>query len=332
MCVARRTAKRALVLGCNGQDGSYLVEHLLRRGYDVTGISRQRRFRYAMPGRSFRYVSLDLRQPRRLARALTNIAPDVIFHMAAVHGEAGSKYERNWQDMLAVNVGAAHICLEYLRNERAGARLVYAGSCKIFGPVYPRVVNERSPSRASCLYTVTKIAAHDLIACYRRDHGLKVAVLHLFNHESVRRGPGFLFPTLISALDNAIKNPHYRSELNTLQFYGDWGSAQEYMDIAVDIAEKAPEQDVIIATGRTWKASDLVQKLFKRHGLDYRRHLIERGLEVAPNRDFRVSTAKLKRLIGRVPREDALVLSKRMLSALTRAPVEGSRASMRKMG
>lgn len=321
--MARRKEKRALVLGCNGQDGSYLVEHLLRRGYEVSGISRQKRFGYAVDSKSFRYTALDLRQPQRLAKTLADIAPDVIFHMAAVHGEAGSKYESIWQDMLAVNVRATHVCLEYLRNLHPEGSLVYAGSGKTFGPLYPRQVTEHSRSRATSLYTITKVAAHDLIECYRRDHGTKVAVLHLFNHESERRGSTFFIPTLVSALHRSIKDRSFRVGVNTLEFYCDWGSAREYMDIAVDIAERAPNEDVIVATGHTWKAAALAERLFKRHGLDYRKHLIERGPAKESDRHFGVSIAKLRRLVGRVPQVGALALGEEMLTALDRRAPRG---------
>jgi GDPmannose 4,6-dehydratase len=316
--VARRRKKRALVLGCNGQDGSYLIEHLTRRDYEVSGISRQNDLKYAVESKSIRYISLDLRQPQSLAKALVDIAPDTIFHMAAVHGEAGSKYESIWQDMLAVNVGATHICLEYLRNLHRGGYLVYAGSGKTFGPDYPRKVTERSRQRATSLYSVTKIAARDLIECYRHDHGIAASVLHLFNHESERRNAAFFLPTLISALHRSIKDRSFRATLNTLEFYCDWGSAREYMDLAVDIAERAPNEDMIVATGHTWKASALAERLFRHYDLDYRKHLIERGPAKESDRYFGVSNAKLRRLIGRVPQVGALALSEEMLATLMR--------------
>jgi GDPmannose 4,6-dehydratase len=310
----RDGAPCALVLGCNGQDGSFLVGHLLRRGYEVTGVSRQERPRYNA-GR-FSHVVLDLRRPDALRDLLDQRRPRLIFHVAAVHGEAGTRYEAIWEDMLAVNVGATHVCLEYLRTCCPQGGLLYAGSGKIFGPAYPRRVTERSRTRSSCLYTVAKNASRELIACYRRDHAIRASVLHLFNHESERRGPNFFMPTLVGALDCALAGRNCRVEIDTLQFYCDWGSAEEYMDIAADIAERALGHDVIVATGRTWLAADLARELFARHGLDYRRHLAERGVRRGHLRPFRVSVNKLCALIGRVPALGAVEVCEKMLVAL----------------
>jgi GDPmannose 4,6-dehydratase len=314
--VDNSTARCALVLGCNGQDGSYLVEHLLRRGYEVAGVSRQEQPRYHVGAEKFCYRALDLRRAGELGALLDALRPQLIFHVAAVHGEAGTRYETIWQDMLAVNVGATHVCLEYLRMRCPQGGLVYAGSGKIFGPVYPRLVTERSRSRSSCLYTVAKNASRDLIDCYRRDHGIRASILHLFNHESERRAPGFFIPMLVCALHRALSGSNSRVEIDTLKFYCDWGSAAEYMDIAADIAERVLGNDVIIATGRTWLARDLADEVFRRHGLDYREHLIERAAARSPPQPYRVSVDRLSGLLGRVPAVGAVDVCEKMLAAL----------------
>ena len=314
--MAVSTASRALVLGCNGQDGSYLVEHLLRRGYDVAGVSRQQHPLYKASMAPLRYISLDLRRAGELRDLLEQLRPHLIFHVAAVHGEAGTRYETIWQDMLAVNVGATHVCLEYLRTSCPQGGLIYAGSGKIFGPVYPALVTERSRPRSACLYTVAKNASRDLIECYRRDHGTRASVLHLFNHESERRPPGFFMPTLASALKRALADSSFRVEIETLQFHCDWGCAEEYMDIAADIAERALGHDVIIATGRTWSAADLAKEVFARHGLDYRERLIERATPRQSAKPFRVCVDRLAALLGRVPKIGAVAVCEKLLAAL----------------
>lgn len=309
-----KRARRALVLGCNGQDGGFLVEHLVRRGYEVSGVSRQECPRYNAG--NFSHVALDLRRTDALRDLLNERHPQLIFHVAAVHGEAGSRYEAIWQDMLAVNVGATHVCLEYLRTQCPQGGLLYAGSGKIYGPNYPRLISEQSRSGSSCLYTVAKNASRDLIACYRRDHGIRASVLHLFNHELERRAAGFFMPMLVGALDRALSGSNSRTDVETLQFHCDWGSAEEYMDIAVDVAERAFGNDMIVATGRTWWAADLANAVFARHGLDYRRHLSERAAAGEGARPYRVSIERLRSLIHRVPKLSALDVCGRMLAAL----------------
>src|ERR1041384_4555399 len=96
--------RSALVLGVNGQDGSYLAERLLARDYSVIGIGRQAQSRYVEPDTRFRYVALDLVDVAALERLLATIAPDLAFQVAAVHGASGFRYEPVWQQMMAVNV------------------------------------------------------------------------------------------------------------------------------------------------------------------------------------------------------------------------------------
>ncbi|MBX9845838.1 MAG: GDP-mannose 4,6-dehydratase [Xanthobacteraceae bacterium] len=309
---------RALVLGSRGQDGSYLVEHLLRRGYTVAGVARGLQPRGGPELPPFRHVCLDLRQPARLASLLAEWRPATIFHFAAVHGRAGTRYETEWQDMLAVNVGAVHVCLEYLRQHQPAGVLVYAGSSKVFGPVFPSVVTEQSPLRATCLYTVTKNAALDLISCYRRDHGIKASVLHFFNHESERRESQFFVPKLVASLYRSLRDQHHRAVFDTLEFHCDWGAAEEYTDIAVDIAERMPVEDVIVATGRTLSGRELAKQIFARHGLQYQNHVVDRGAANPANCTFAASTERLARMIGRTPQVGIVDVCERILAALVR--------------
>ena len=314
--------KRALVLGSNGQDGSYLVEHLLRRGYSVIALSRQRSARTGADHPLCQSVCQDLRRIAEFVELLTTLRPDVIFHFAAVHGRSGTRYEAVWQDMLAVNVEVVHGCLEYLRNHQPDGVLIYAGSSKIFGPNLPPLITEQSLRSSTCLYTVTKNAALDLIECYRRDHGIKASVLHFFHHESERRGKEFFIPKLVAGLHTALLDNAHRTEFDTLQFHSDWGSAREYMDIVVDLAERSPTSDAIVATGRTVLARTLAQQLFARHGLDYRAHLSERREGDPTDRPFQVSTDGLAGLIGRVPTVGILEVCETILTALRRREYE----------
>ena len=259
-----------------------------------------------------------------LDRRLIEQRPDLIFHVAAVHGRAGTPYEAEWRDMLTINVGVVHQCLEYLRNHRRDAVLVYAGSCKIFGPTFPDLVTEQSPVSSPCLYSVTKNAALDLVRVYRRDHGIRAAVLHLFQHESERRGKEFFVPKLVSTLHQALSDKSFRAEFNTLQFHADWGSAREYMDMAIDLGERSPTSDALVATGHTWSGRELAEKLFARHALDYRDHVMELNGADPSDRPFKVSTEGLARLIGRVPQVGIIEVCDGMLIAQRRQREERS--------
>ncbi len=174
----------SIVLGANGQDGSYAVEALLARGHKVVGIGRNADARHVVPCDRYRYVQCDLRDNAALARILCETAPDFAFHFAAVHGSSGFQYEPVVGDMFATNVVSLHALLEHARLAPKPVRVIYAGSSKIFPAPLIGLVNETTPARSSCLYSIGKIAARDLIAQYRTSHGVAGTNLTLFNHES----------------------------------------------------------------------------------------------------------------------------------------------------
>jgi len=292
---------KAMVLGVNGQDGSYLAEALLRRGYDVVGAGRQERPRYIPPSTRFRYLQLDLRHQDALRAGLRDAAPYVVFHVAAVHGASGFSYEAIWDAMMSVNVISVHTILEFARSQSPHLRLVYANSAKIFPNPLPESVDEKTPPVASCLYGIGKIAALELIRYYRRQHAIAGSNLILFNHESRRRPANYFLPTLARCLAKSMADPHHRTEIKTLDFYADWSSAEELMDIAVDVAERAPAEDFVLASGVTQHARTVVQVLFQQYGLDYSRCITETLPRQDPGQHFQVNLHHLQLRTGRRP-------------------------------
>jgi GDPmannose 4,6-dehydratase len=206
--------------------------------------------------------------------------------------------------MLAVNVAAVHAVLEYARTENAKLRLVYGNSAKILAAPLHGEINESWPTAVSCLYSLGKMSALELIRHYRRHHGIKAANLVLFNHESARRPKEYFLPTVAAGLSRARRDRTHVFAVKTLDFLVDWSSAQELMDISVDIAEQAPDQDFVLASGRTVHARQVVEAWFQRHGLDYRRHVSESLATAEPGPAFRVDTTFLQQRVGRRPVRD----------------------------
>jgi GDPmannose 4,6-dehydratase len=307
------STRRAAVLGVNGQDGSYLAETLMRRGYAVLGIGRQPCSRHVRASDRFSYLALDLQQADALERSIADYDPDLAFHAAAVHGSAGFSYEPLFRAMMAVNVLALHVLLEHARTRRHNLRIIYANSAKVFRAPLEGLVDEESPRTPSCLYGIGKLAAAELIEQYRERHGISATNLYLFNHESPRRPEGYFVPAIVRAIAAARRVRRERANLHTLSFRMDWGSASELMDIAVDIAERAPATDFVLASGRTWDAREAVDAAFRQYGLDYRDHLWEAAARCDPGPDFKVSLARLERAIGRVPTRDFLAVVREML-------------------
>lgn len=295
--------KTAAIIGVNGQDGSYLARHLIARGYRVSGVGRQDAHRHFTSAAQFTYRKIDVRDGEALSLFLREFAPSVIFHVAAVHASAQSRlYEPIFGEMLRVNVESLHTVLEHIRLENRRSRLIYGGSGKVFGRAYPPSLDEDAATGSSCLYSLTKIAARDLIRQYRRDHSVLAGYMYLFNHESPLRSPDYFVPKLIHRLRRAVRGERGQTTFGTLGFWCDWGSAEEYMDIAVDMAELAPAQELMFATGRSVFARELVERLFSAYGLDAWDYVIEQNRTAGEQTQaFNVDLSRLRSAVGRVP-------------------------------
>lgn len=301
--------KKALVLGVNGQDGSFLAERLNVRGYSVLGVDLQDSITFPTDDRNINYEKLDIRNAIALKNLLISYQPDIVFHVAAMHGSEGTMYETIWQDMLLVNMGSVHVVLEYLRTEATEATLVYANSGKVFGPLYPQRITEHSPMQSSCLYTITKMGARDLIAYYRDRYGTRCSNIFLFNHESERRPATFFIPKLTRILAESIEDSTHYGSVFTLDFECDWGSAEEYMDIAIDISEKAAGEDFVLGTGITWRARKFVDELFSKWGLNFRNHVVEKTQYSATDSlhaSYLAVLDKLEKAINRKPQRSIM--------------------------
>lgn len=217
---------RCLVLGVNGQDGSFLAEILRAERNLVWGLGRQSASRYLSEDASFHYIQCDLRDQAKLSAVLNETAPEEIYHLAAVHGSSGFSYEPVWGSVLDVNVKSLHAVLEYSREQNRPVRIFYASSAKVFGTPLSGSISIESPKRPDCLYAVSKIAAENLLHYYRRVHGVQASIAYLFNHESVRRSAGYFIPAVMEVVRSALKRENFRTEIYTLDFYCDWDAPE----------------------------------------------------------------------------------------------------------
>jgi GDPmannose 4,6-dehydratase len=293
--------RRSLVIGVNGQDGSYLAEGLLRRGYDVVGIAKDSTSRYVSAGQGFTYETSDLRDLDSFERLVQRLEPDVVFHFAAIHGAAGFEYEPVWRDMMAVNVLSLHVLLEYARLRNPSLRIVYAGSAKMYPNPLVGTIDEATCARATCLYSIGKIASRDLVGQYRNKHNISATNLVFFNHDSVRRPSNYFLPMIARSIVCALRDPSSTSDVKTLDFWIDWSSAAELMDLSIDIAEKSDLDEIVMASGETWNGRVAVRQLFEHYGLAARDHIIEALPPRDPGEAFHVKIDRLVAAAGRRP-------------------------------
>jgi len=312
----------SLVLGVNGQDGSFLAEALLARGHHVVGVGRDASSRYLTPSESYRYVQLDVSDTEALATLLRSLPLDSAFHFAVLHGASDFSYEPVWDKMVKTNVASLHTLLEHARTAVPDLRVVYAGSRKIFPEPLHGVIDETTPAQASCLYSIGKMAARDLIQHYVRHHGIRATNVVLFHHESPRRQPQYLFPTIVHGILAAKDDPRHRTKVRTLDFWIDWGAADEFMDIVADIAEQTDEPELVLASGRTWYARAVAERLFERYGLAAEQHLEEARPTSSPGETFQVRLDRLERAIGRTPQKQVEDIADSMIRAAERQASE----------
>lgn len=303
------TGLRTLVIGANGQDGSYLAEHLLRRGCLVVGLGRQPQSRF-IPGTAsgYTYVPVDLSRDREtLSDLLVRSRPDRVYHFAAVHGPSGFAYEEHGQAALQVNVGSVHQVLEYIRTTNPGARLLYASSVKAFNSKPAGRVHEELPRHSTCLYSITKNAATDLIVYYRHHHNVRATTLFLLNHESPRRPGHYVLPRITQMLAAALRGERPGDPLRSLNFSCDWGSSAEFVELGARLLEGAPNHDYVMATGRTWTGLEFVRDLFSLADRDWQDHVpVLASIDTSYAATFHADISRMVRILGCGPQKDAL--------------------------
>ncbi len=304
-----------MVLGCNGQDGTFLCRRLVAAKCGrIVGVGIETTPRFDYDPNWFRYVSLDLAgSSAELRFLLEDVRPERVFHVAAVHASAEfSQYEPVFEPMLAVNVRSVYTILEHIRTVDASARLIYASSAKVFGSPLPPVVNEESPRSSTCRYSTAKNAGGAHIRYYRHSHGTQASQLYLFNHESELRPRGFFVPKLVDCLRAALRGEQRVEHFQTLDFYCDWGSADEYMGIMIEAVERAPGEDFVVATGRTVHARTLAEQLFA-HLDDPMHDYVSETVEQTGAHPYIADIAKLK-AAGLAPKLTIEALLERLAS------------------
>ncbi len=312
---------RVLILGVNGQDGSYLAESLLKRGHTVFGVGRDSVSRHVPSAPGFHYRHCDLPDEARLTEVIAEAEPDQAFHFAALHGAIADafSYETQWSGMMRVNVLALHTLLEHARLRAPQMHVVYGGSCKVFPAPLRGDIDERTTMKATCLYGIGKLAARDLLAHYRRAHGVATTNLILFNHDSARRPAVFFLPIVARGLAAARLDRDHRFSVQTLDFMIDWSAADELMELVADLGDRRELDEVIMASGTTLYAREIVKRLFAEHGLDVLAHVHERKPQSDPGPHFQVRIDRLEAAVGRRPTKTIFQIVDDILQSLAHA-------------
>lgn len=268
--------RTALVTGIAGQDGSYLAELLLARGYRVVGTTRGRggvdpwRIAHLLP--RLQLVAADLDDAAAVRALVAHTAPDEVYHLAAA-----SRVDASWErpmEALTANAGSTVHLMEGVRRAAPQARMVIASSCEIFGRPQRWPQAEDTPIAPASPYGVSKAAAYWLASNYRESHALHVSSAILYNHESPRRAPEFVTRKISLAVARIATGLERTLTLGNLEGRRDWGFAGDYVDAMWRMAQLDRPRDVVIGTGASHSVREFCERAFGAVGLDYRAHVV----------------------------------------------------------
>jgi len=268
--------KRALITGITGQDGSYLAEFLLEKGYQVFGLVRRSSItnfeRIAGFQDRISLIQGDLLDQSSLMEAIRASQPDEIYHLAAQ-----SFVPTSWnQPVLTGEFTALGVTrmLEAIRSVKPDARFYQASSSEMFGKVTEVPQNERTGFHPRSPYGVAKVYGHWITVNYRESYGLFTCSGILFNHESPRRGLEFVSRKITDGVARIKLGLSEEVRLGNLDARRDWGYAGDYVRAMWMMLQQDTPDDYVVATGQTHSVRELVELAFSYVGLDWRRHVV----------------------------------------------------------
>jgi GDPmannose 4,6-dehydratase len=272
--------KRAFITGITGQDGAYLSQFLLSKGYEVHGLVRRSsaadvvgtKLRWLGVERDVRLVDGNLTDLASLFRILRDVKPDEIYNLAAQ-----SFVKSSWNQPLLTGavtaLGAANI-LEAMRLEAPGARFYQASSSEMYGLVQQPVQNEKTPFYPRSPYAVAKLYAHWLTVNYRESYEMHASSGILFNHESPLRGIEFVTRKVTDAVARIKLGLADRLELGNIDAKRDWGHAKDYVRAMWLMLQQERPDDYVVATGRNATVREMCRIAFDHVGLKAEDHIV----------------------------------------------------------
>ncbi|MEO6214031.1 MAG: GDP-mannose 4,6-dehydratase [Vicinamibacterales bacterium] len=322
-------SKRALITGITGQDGSYLAELLLDKGYEVYGLVRRAsapnlwRIQHLLPRIQLR--AGDLLDQLSLIRVLADVRPEEVYNLAAM-----SFVPASWdQPMLTGEFNAQGVTrmLEAVRYVDPAIRFYQASSSEMYGQVREVPQTELTPFYPRSPYGVSKVYAHYITVNYRESYNLFAVSGILFNHESPRRGLEFVTRKVTDGVARITLGLAETLRLGNLDAKRDWGFAGDYVHAMWMMLQQENADDYVIATGQTHSVGELVEVAFTHAGLDWRKYVATDPAFLRPAEvDLLIGDAsKARQKLGWTPEVRFEALIKMMVDAdmarLSAAPV-----------
>jgi len=273
--------KVALITGITGQDGSYLAELLLEKGYEVHGIARRvaledekhRLWRIRKILKDINLHAGSLESYASLFNIILKIKPTEVYHLAA-QSYVGYSFEDEFST-LNININGTHYMLSAVK-EFADSKIkfYFAGSSEMFGKVKTNPQNENTFFNPRSSYGISKVTGYYLTKNYREAYKLHASNGILFNHESPRRGFEFVTRKISLAVARIKKGSKEKLKLGNIYAKRDWGHAKDYVEAMWLMLQKDSPGDYVIGTGKEHSVEEFAQKAFSHVGLNYKDHLI----------------------------------------------------------
>jgi GDPmannose 4,6-dehydratase len=273
--------KKALITGITGQDGSYLADLLLKKGYHVIGVKRRTSlistdridhiFEDDESIMNFDLVYGNMNDSGNIHRLLQEFKPDEIYNLAA-QSHVRVSFETPEETANAVGMGTLRL-LEAIRNVCPEARIYQASSSEMYGdnPNYP--FNEESRFMPASPYACSKVFAHNIVRNYRESYGLHASCGILFNHESPRRGETFVTRKITIAAARIKMGLQDKLYLGNLKAKRDWGFAGDYVEAMWRMLQQEKPDDYVVATGETHTVEEFLHVVFEYAGLSVEKHV-----------------------------------------------------------
>jgi len=318
--------KKALITGITGQDGSYLTELLLAKGYQVYGIIRRAStfntqrldHVYQDPhekGTRLHLIFGDLTDTSTVYNVLTQVMPDEVYNLGA---QSHVKVSFDIPEYTGNSVGLGTVrVLEAIHRLGLKTKFYQASSSEMFGKVQEAPQTEKTPFYPRSPYSVAKLYAHWMTINYRESHGMYACSGILFNHESPRRGETFVTRKITRAIAHIQAGLQEKLYMGNLDAKRDWGYAKEYVEAMWLMLQQEKPDDYVIATGKTHSVREFLEEAFKYVGMDYKKYVEfdERYLRPAEVDMLIGDAGKAKKQLGWAPKTTFKELVKIMVDA-----------------
>jgi len=308
--------KKALIIGISGQDGSYLADILLKKGYEVHGTSRDSELSHFSGLKKLNIIdkvklhSMSLIDFRSVMQTILQTEPDEIYNLAG-QTSVGLSFLQPVETLESISIGSLNI-LEVLRFHKLPIKFYNACSSECFGDTNGEAANEETPFKPRSPYAVAKSAAFWQVANYREAYNLFSCSGILFNHESPLRPKRFVTRKIIETAFDISRGLKNSLELGTLSIERDWGWAPEYAYAMYLILQQEKPDDFVISTGKATSLEGFTKMVFDNFGLDYNKYLrIDKSLERPSDISFSLGdSSKAAKLLKWVPEVDLEMIIK----------------------